>query len=226
MTRHVVYSGVRLTLYEVLRREAGARRGRGEVGLADRVGMGMFCGAVGQFCASPADLIKVQLQTEGKRRLQGEAPRFSGAWDALRTVVRVGGAAALWKGAVPNVQRAALVNLGDLTTYDQVKTALVNDAGWDTGHWTTHLAASVCSGLAAAMAGTPADVVKTRMMNQPVGERWYRGATDCLVKTVSQEGVMSLYKGFLPCWLRMAPWSLTFWLTFEKLRTLTRVGSW
>ena len=31
----------------------------------------------------------------------------------------------LHKGCVPNVQRAALVNLGDLTAYDQAKTFLV-----------------------------------------------------------------------------------------------------
>ena len=28
----------------------------------------------------------------------------------------------------------------------------------------------------------------------------------------------ALYKGFLPCWLRMAPWSLTFWLSFEQVQ--------
>ena len=38
----------------------------------------------------------------------------------LLQVLKEGGVRALWKGAVPNMQRAALVNLGDLTTYDQV----------------------------------------------------------------------------------------------------------
>lgn len=37
---------------------------------------GVTSGAVAQFCASPADLVKVQLQMEGKRRLLGKPPRY------------------------------------------------------------------------------------------------------------------------------------------------------
>lgn len=36
---------------------------------------GMTSGVVGQFLASPADLVKVQMQMEGKRKLEGHAPR-------------------------------------------------------------------------------------------------------------------------------------------------------
>jgi len=43
---------------------------------------------------------------------------------------------------------------------------------------------------------------------------------DCLRQTVSKEGFVALYKGFLPCWIRMAPWSLTFWLSFEQIRKM------
>jgi hypothetical protein len=31
----------------------------------------------------------------------------------------------------------------------------------------------------------------------------YTGSLDCLIKTATQEGVMALYKGFIPIWLRM-----------------------
>jgi len=36
---------------------------------------GVISGAIAQYAASPADLIKVQIQMEGKRRLMGEPPR-------------------------------------------------------------------------------------------------------------------------------------------------------
>merc|ERR1712020_13426 len=72
--------------------------------------------------------------------------------------------------------------------------------------------------------GTPADVVKARMMNQPTQENGrgllYKNSIDCLMQTIKQEGFFGLYKGFLPCWLRMAPWSLTFWLSFEQITPL------
>ena len=40
-----------------------------------------------------------------------------------------GGAKGLWKGWVPNCQRAALVQLGDLTTYDAAKQFLLREVG-------------------------------------------------------------------------------------------------
>lgn len=46
----------------------------------------------------------------------------------------------------------------------------------------------------------------------------YKGSLDCLFKTVENEGFLALYKGFLPVWIRMAPWSLTFWMSFEQIR--------
>ena len=58
---------------------------------------------------------------EGRRRLEGQPARVHGAGDALRKIWAAGGVRGLWKGWVPNVQRAALVNLGDLTTYDTAK---------------------------------------------------------------------------------------------------------
>ena len=39
---------------------------------------------------------------------------------AARTIVAEDGLRGLWRGTMPAVQRAALVNLGELATYDQV----------------------------------------------------------------------------------------------------------
>jgi len=38
---------------------------------------GVFAGSIAQFLASPADLVKVHIQMEGKRRLMGEPPRYT-----------------------------------------------------------------------------------------------------------------------------------------------------
>ena len=84
--------------------------------------------------------------------------------------------------------------------------------------------------LVSAIMGTPADVVKSRMMNQPTQENGqgllYKNSFDCLMQTIKQEGFFGLYKGFFPCWLRMAPWSLTFWLSFEQIRRFFGAKSW
>lgn len=69
LARHLVYSGVRMNLYDVLRSEHRARLDR-ELGLGDRAVLGMVAGGVAQWASSPADLIKVRMQMEGRRRLQ------------------------------------------------------------------------------------------------------------------------------------------------------------
>lgn len=68
---------------------------------------------------------------------------------------------------MPNCQRAALVNLADMATYDHVKQYVLRNTSLP-DDWRTHVCASVASGLTAALVSTPADVIKTRIMNQPV----------------------------------------------------------
>ena len=76
---------------------------------------------------------------------------------------------------------------------------------------------------------SPLDVIKTRIMNQPTDEHGrgtlYRGTVDCLQQTVRNEGFGALYKGWLPTWMRMAPWSLVFFLSFEQLRRVAGLSS-
>lgn len=219
--RHIVYTGSRMTAYEFLRNKVLKRNPDGRFPLWKSVIAGMSAGAFGQFIASPTDLVKVQMQMEGKRViLEGRRPRVRNTVHAFSTIVRKHGVRGLWKGWAPNVQRAALVNMGDLTTYDTVKHLLLHHTSLE-DNWVTHTFSSGCSGLIASTISTPADVVKTRIMNNP---NVYRGSIDCFLSAVREEGFFSLYKGWLPTWSRMAPWSLTFWLVYERIRNVAGVS--
>ncbi|XP_025065376.1 mitochondrial uncoupling protein 4 isoform X2 [Alligator sinensis] len=190
--RHIVYSGVRMVAYEHLRDSVLGRAEDKSFPLWKAVVGGMTAGAIGQFFASPTDLVKVQMQMEGRRRLEGKPSRFRGVHHAFVKILSEGGIRGLWAGWVPNVQRAALVNMGDLTTYDSVKHFLLRNTSLQDNS-VTH---SMARGLL------------------------YKSSTDCLIRTIQGEGFMSLYKGFMPTWMRMAPWSLVFWLTYEQIRRL------
>ena len=94
----------------------------------------MLSGAMGQFLASPTDLVKTRLQMEGRRLLDGHKPRYkqstvqsfpvfplnfernnyrySSTWDAFYLITRSEGIAGLWRGWYPNCQRAAVACLG------------------------------------------------------------------------------------------------------------------
>lgn len=46
----------------------------------------------------------------------------------------------------------------------------------------------------------------------------YKGSIDCFVQTVRNEGFRALYKGFIPTWVRMGPWNIIFFITYEQLK--------
>ena len=92
--------------------------------------MGCGSGAIAQFIASPTDLVKVMMQAEGKRKMEGQPPRIRNVHDAFIQIYKDGGMKGLWRGSVVNVQRAALVSLGDLATYDFVKHYIMNNFGF------------------------------------------------------------------------------------------------
>ncbi|KAK2703718.1 mitochondrial uncoupling protein 4-like isoform X2 [Artemia franciscana] len=226
--RHLVYSGIRMATYEYMRDNVLQKKSDGSFPLWKSALGGMTAGAVGQFCANPTDLIKVQMQMEGRRRLEGKPPRVKGVIEAASQILREGGVRGLWKGWAPNVQRGALVNLGDLTTYDTAKHFFLSHTSLKDGHL-VHIMSSVCAGFVGATMATPADVIKSRIMNQPTDSKGrgltYKSSIECLMATIRNEGAFALYKGFIPTWIRMAPWSLTFWLSYEQIRNLAGTAS-
>jgi solute carrier family 25 uncoupling protein 27 len=57
---------------------------------------GSSAGIIGQAVASPTDLVKVQMQADGKRVAAGHQRRYKGIADAFLTIARQGGVSGLW----------------------------------------------------------------------------------------------------------------------------------
>ena len=97
----------------------------------------------------------------------------------------LGPRAGFYAGCTPAIQRAALVNLGELTTYDTAKKEIVQYTG---DNLLCHLCSAICSGFVASLCSTPADVAKSRIMSQvpgPDGKLPYAGTLDCWRKVYS-----------------------------------------
>ncbi|CAB1326566.1 unnamed protein product [Coregonus sp. 'balchen'] len=108
---------------------------------------------------------------------------------------------------VVEAQRAAIVVGVELPAYDLAKKHLILDCHMGDNIY-THFLSSFACGLAGALASNPIDVVRTRMMNQTYGA------------TSRSEGFMALYKGFFPNWLRLGPWNIIFFVTYEQLKKM------
>lgn len=221
--RHLVFTGLKMYLYDSLREKMIVidKDGKPQLPFLRGAACGMIAGAGANMVSSPTDLIKVQMQMEGKARLLGKPPRIHNIFQALALIYNTGGLPGLWRGTVPNCTRAALVTLGDVACYDLSKRQLMVLLNSPDNRIIQFLSAMI-AGFTGAVLCTPADVVKSRIMNQPTDEKGrglhYKGMMDCFTKLVQEEGVSAMYKGFLPFWLRIGPWAMVFWTTFEQIR--------
>ncbi|VVC89204.1 unnamed protein product [Leptidea sinapis] len=110
-------------------------------------------------------------------------------------IYRNEGVRGLWRGVGPTSQRAAVIAAVELPVYDASKRALLPALG---DRPLNHLLSSLLASLGSAVASTPLDVIRT----------------------VRSEGGSALYKGFVPTWLRMGPWNIIFFITYEQLKQL------
>jgi solute carrier family 25 protein 14/30 len=49
-------------------------------------------------------------------------------------------------------------------------------------------------------------------------EKIYRSSVHCCLATVKNEGVLALYRGFVPSFMRMGPWNVIFFVVYEQLK--------
>lgn len=197
--RQVTYGGLSFCAYPYVRDSLSSDRA-----LWSQVVAGVVSGGVSAAIANPTDVVKVRLQADGRRAVR---LYDGGIFSTLRLVLRQEGLRAMLNGIGPNTLRASVVNGVGIPAYDSSK-ALIN---LDRPLLERFLAACV-GGVATSVAGTPFDVVKTRLMARGRQEQLYRSAFHCVVATVKTEGPLALWKGILPVYARQAPFNILNYL--------------
>jgi solute carrier family 25 uncoupling protein 8/9 len=214
--RQCLFGGLRIGMYEPVRNFYVGKEHKGDPPLHLKIAAGLTTGALGITVASPTDLVKVRMQSEGK--LPAGVPRkYPSAFAAYGIIAREEGIAGLWKGLGPNVARNAIINAAELASYDQVKQSLLA-TGVFTDNIVTHILSGLGAGFFAVCLGSPVDVVKSRVMGDKVGR--FNGVLDCFVKTAKEEGIGAFYKGFAPNFGRLGSWNVAMFLTLEQVKKL------
>lgn len=168
--------------------------------------------------------VKVRMQAEKLSTTSGaksSGPRYRGTLHAFLDIYRTEGLRGLYRGVGPTAARASVGAATELATYDDLKARLVRVKLVEDG-FPAHLAGSLAAGFVSTLANSPFDVVKSRVMNQPVGSDGrglvYSGMVDCFAKGVRAEGVFAFWKGFWPNYARVGPRVTIIFLVFERLR--------
>ncbi len=217
LVREMSYSGIRMGMYEPVKQLLGGTD-PAHTPLGIKVAAGALTGGTGSVLANPFDLVKVRMQ-----RATG-APPYASLGAAIAQIARSeGGVAGLWRGCTPTVQRAVLLTASQVPAYDHFKHYLL-DGGRMREGYLCHFVCSMFAGVVAAAVTSPSDLVKSRMMAQPVDAAGrgtlYADTTACYMQIVRAEGPLALFKGFHGQWLRIGPHTTVSLMAFEQLRFL------
>jgi len=110
-----------------------------------------------------------------------------------------------------------VVTASQLAVYDKIKGVILKNGLMQDGT-PAHFVSALSAGFVASCTSNPFDVVKTRVYNAPPGT--FKNPVDCFIKTIGEGGPMALYKGFVPTFVRQAPYVIVMFLTNEKLQQL------
>lgn len=78
-----------------------------------------MAGGTGALVGTPADVALIRMAADG-RLPPHERRNYANVVDALMRIVKEEGVLALWRGAVPTITRAMVLNAAQLATYSQV----------------------------------------------------------------------------------------------------------
>ncbi|XP_011406045.2 PREDICTED: kidney mitochondrial carrier protein 1-like [Amphimedon queenslandica] len=219
LLRQASYGTMKIGLYHYFKTRL-ALYANGTETLYMNIISGISAGAIAAAIANPTDVLKVRMQAATSIEYQ----RRQNVFLAFIKLYQSEGVKGLYRGVGPTSQRAAVVAGVLLPSYDFFKKILIQ-SGFEGNDVMTHFVASFLAGILGAIATNPIDVVKSRMMNQNTSKvklhHFYQSSFDCCVQTIKTEGFMALYKGFTPSYLRLGPWNIIFFMTYEQLQRLS-----
>jgi hypothetical protein len=206
--RESSYTSLRLGLYEPCKIAFGCTTPENTT-FIKKFGAGSAAGALGSLAGNPFDVIKTKMMTsEG-------SPTFVKTANDLLKNQGVGG---FYRGIDSNVARAMVLNGTKMACYDTMKGFVVQTTGMDKSSLLVQFLSAASAGFFMTCTVSPFDMVRTRLMNQPADAKIYNNAIDCFGKIITQEGPLTLWRGFLPIWSRFAPTTTLQLIIFEQLR--------
>ena len=216
LLRQMTYSVTRFGAYDKLKEMTMRNNADGKpLGPLQMALCASAAGAAGGLAGNPADILLVRMTSDVNKK-PAERYNYPNAISGLLRMTKDEGVSSLFRGLGPNTVRAVLMNASQLATYDVFKNLLLSSGYFSEGT-ALHFSASFMAGTVATTVCSPADVIKSRVMNAA-------GSGDGIVKTLrkdlSKEGVGFLFRGWTPAWMRLSPNTIIVFVVLEKLRLL------
>lgn len=190
------------------------------VSIYGRVGVGAVTGGIAAYLSCPMEVAVVRMSNDSSLPKE-ERRNYKGVLDAASRIVKEEGVSAFWRGSSPFVARAMMVGVFQVATLDQFKGFYATQFNQQKNSIPNVFSAAMTSGLIYSIATMPLEASKNRMASQKAekaGNLPYKGILQTLTKVSTEEGFMSLYKGFLPYYLRCGGHTVSMFIFVQLLR--------
>jgi solute carrier family 25 phosphate transporter 23/24/25/41 len=175
---------------------------------------GGIAGAFARTMVAPIDRIKILMQTQFISN-PNAPPKYTSMWQTLTTVVREEGPTKLYRGNLTNLIRVVPYAGMQFASYDFFKKSMLAE-GSNTLSVPQRLLAGALAAVAATTVTHPLDVCRLRLAVQPE----LKGTMDSLRSVWAENGIRSMFKGYVPTCISLAPFIAINFASFDWLKTV------
>ncbi|GMM28627.1 mitochondrial 2-oxodicarboxylate carrier [Martiniozyma asiatica (nom. inval.)] len=169
----------------------------------------------------PLDVVKTRIQLQVG---SGANAEYSGVLDCLTKIVRTEGAGTLYRGITAPILMEAPKRATKFAANDEWGKVWKKAFGVENLNQSLAILNGACAGATEAFIVVPFELVKIRLQDKTKASL-YSGPGDCLVKTVKQEGLLSLYKGLESTLWRQSIWNAGYFGVIYQVRALMPVAN-
>eukprot|EP01038_Epipyxis_sp_PR26KG_P014894 gene14894-20030_t len=215
LLRQIFYSTSRFGFFEVFRDEIAKHR---PVDFLSRLLAGIVSGGLAAVISCPAEVTLVRISNDSTLPIASRR-NYKGVINAFYRILKEEGPKTFFSGCGPFVNRAMLVGAVQVGTYDQFKSIF---CGWGVKNELLNVFyASMTSGLIYSIITMPLETAKNRMAFQKVsidGIKPYRSTLQTISTVMRNDGVLALWAGFPPYYIRCGGHTVFMFLSVEWLR--------
>lgn len=219
LLRQLFYTSTRLGLFYSIH-DYLTKLKKSEPTLVQNSLASLLSGAVGSFIGNPADLALIRMQSDNNLPLK-ERRNYKNVFDAIIRIIREEGVFTLWRGSMPTVLRAMVMNFSLMVPFEFAKIRMQKFFGREGEK--AAIFASLIAGACASFLALPFDNIKTKLQKMKKDEKGklpYKGVVDCFKTTVKKEGFSKLWVGLNTFYVRVAPHAVISLVVNDSLRHL------